>query len=1122
MKKTCLIAICLCLCFSAALAEKLGRNPDAYGTIILGHKIRAITFPARTNLFQSGKTVDSLWFTSNGADTQSSTQGEILTWACSCLSNDTIAWEIWLDNGNGLFDSTDADHLLHAFNGFNGDTVGNRGLPDTTAVADSEMVLRLKNGFAPALYWFRATSLVDGSGAVDSLRVVPLASPWATVSGHVHVPQGGGDSTLQANLWLEANPDNDSREPVFWAAITDSFGNYAINLDSALADSVWKVGSLRDIIRGDTIFLAPADTSFTIDAGAHPGVDFSYIAPSDSVTGTVVDDLGNPVTLTTYVSAWQEGKERYVKVEGTHYRLFFSVSDTGSWRLSCGWEGAQQSYLSPMERYIEPLGAGHLTENFTIYRATDSITGRLTEQGGAPANTYRIYAYSDLFGSASALSDIGTGRYRLMVCDTGSFNVAVYDEDKTYPIPDGWVVSPSGYSSVTPSDTGINFDLGPATEFITGIVTRDTGDSVPLDFSQASVGASVNYGPGNWVTPDSTGFYSIPVSPDTFLVRFYAERYLAKPGERRNIAVAANDTVDSMNFTANYGHCRVNVLLRGWPTGDSANMHAFGGEGWPDGYASGISLVDSGPHDIYICNATGWWVGAPMVDGYRVDSNSIHLGDITHADTFRSVVFNYTQLSEYISGSITQDSGDIQAFDPEKSQVYGWRSDGNTFAGTPDSLGQYLLGVAADTYNVGINWDRANGWFWFKPYQHFNVVVQPSDTAGPYGFTANFGHCRVSILLRGYPSGDTNNVNLGDSLNWMGGYTSSKEVSDSGPYNVYICNSNGWWASAPSINGYILDSSVIHLGSISHSDTLRQVVFTYNPSSEYIEGQITQDAGDSLPVDFNNTQVFAGYADDPGTGFGAAPDGGGFFRIGVVSDSFNIGVRYYDNGSPFLFKPYYQNQYVAPLDTLRGIDFTANQAHCVVEVNMIGYPADSIRQLAALDSAGYPGGYMSYIQVSSAGLCTLHICNSNGWYVIPPNLTDWNVNPAYHLIGDITHSDYYRGIYSFTYSYTGVEGEAKDRLTPKAFSLSQNNPNPATGSTGINYQLPRAARVTLAIYNILGQEVRRMELGEQQPGYYSVNWDGRDASGNRVSAGVYLYRLQAGGDYAIRKMTMIR
>jgi uncharacterized protein (DUF362 family) len=112
-----------------------------------------------------------------------------------------------------------------------------------------------------------------------------------------------------------------------------------------------------------------------------------------------------------------------------------------------------------------------------------------------------------------------------------------------------------------------------------------------------------------------------------------------------------------------------------------------------------------------------------------------------------------------------------------------------------------------------------------------------------------------------------------------------------------------------------------------------------------------------------------------------------------------------------------------------------------------------------------------------------------------------------------------------------------EMLVPDAFSLEQNYPNPFNPNTIIHYTIsstePRAEsgeerkdsalnalRTTLIIYNVLGQEVRTLVNDIQQPGQYTVTWDGRDELGTKVSSGIYFYRLRANNFTATRKMIL--
>jgi len=96
------------------------------------------------------------------------------------------------------------------------------------------------------------------------------------------------------------------------------------------------------------------------------------------------------------------------------------------------------------------------------------------------------------------------------------------------------------------------------------------------------------------------------------------------------------------------------------------------------------------------------------------------------------------------------------------------------------------------------------------------------------------------------------------------------------------------------------------------------------------------------------------------------------------------------------------------------------------------------------------------------------------------------------------------------------------RPIPAEFGLSRNRPNPFNPVTNIGYQLAEVGQVRLHIYNVLGQEVRRLVQEEQEAGYYRAAWDGRDNSGRGLSTGVYIYRMTAGRYVATEKMMLLK
>jgi len=87
--------------------------------------------------------------------------------------------------------------------------------------------------------------------------------------------------------------------------------------------------------------------------------------------------------------------------------------------------------------------------------------------------------------------------------------------------------------------------------------------------------------------------------------------------------------------------------------------------------------------------------------------------------------------------------------------------------------------------------------------------------------------------------------------------------------------------------------------------------------------------------------------------------------------------------------------------------------------------------------------------------------------------------------------------------------------------LAQNAPNPCISITEIRFELPHRAVVRVTVYNALGQKVRVLVDESLEAGEHSISWDGRNASGQRVSSGVYFYRMHAQGFTTTKKMLVV-
>jgi hypothetical protein len=85
------------------------------------------------------------------------------------------------------------------------------------------------------------------------------------------------------------------------------------------------------------------------------------------------------------------------------------------------------------------------------------------------------------------------------------------------------------------------------------------------------------------------------------------------------------------------------------------------------------------------------------------------------------------------------------------------------------------------------------------------------------------------------------------------------------------------------------------------------------------------------------------------------------------------------------------------------------------------------------------------------------------------------------------------------------------------YQLSQNYPNPFNPATQIEFTIPREDRVTLKVYNIMGQEVETLVNERMPQGRYRITFDG-----SRLASGMFFYRIEAGSFSQVKRMTLVK
>ena len=95
-------------------------------------------------------------------------------------------------------------------------------------------------------------------------------------------------------------------------------------------------------------------------------------------------------------------------------------------------------------------------------------------------------------------------------------------------------------------------------------------------------------------------------------------------------------------------------------------------------------------------------------------------------------------------------------------------------------------------------------------------------------------------------------------------------------------------------------------------------------------------------------------------------------------------------------------------------------------------------------------------------------------------------------------------------------------VTPHEIHLSSNYPNPFNPITTLLYDLPNDEFVSISIYDMQGNVINNLVNDNQNSGYKSVQWDATNNQGQQVSAGVYLYSIEAGDFRQTKKMILLK
>jgi hypothetical protein len=182
--------------------------------------------------------------------------------------------------------------------------------------------------------------------------------------------------------------------------------------------------------------------------------------------------------------------------------------------------------------------------------------------------------------------------------------------------------------------------------------------------------------------------------------------------------------------------------------------------------------------------------------------------------------------------------------------------------------------------------------------------------------------------------------------------------------------------------------------------------------------------------------------------------------------------------------------------------------------------------------------YAEYVYITNLGLTTLEIDDIVATEPFYVNVNDASLGYLEYLELPIFFIPDSAGSYSGTvtiYSNDSDEEEVIIQLfgvtealsvdeipIPEKFTVHQNHPNPFNPVTTLRYDLPEDALVNITIYDMMGRQVKSLVNGSQTAGYKSIQWNATNDRNEPVSAGLYLYTIQAGKFRQTKKMVLLK
>ncbi|MDD3732863.1 MAG: FlgD immunoglobulin-like domain containing protein [candidate division Zixibacteria bacterium] len=461
-------------------------------------------------------------------------------------------------------------------------------------------------------------------------------------------------------------------------------------------------------------------------------------------------------------------------------------------------------------------------------------------------------------------------------------------------------------------------------------------------------------------------------------------------------------------------------------------------------------------------NASENTIGGKLEGDRNIISGNEYYGVyLTGSGTsYNKIIGNYIGVNATGTSSLYNGSGVVLRYGAKNNQVGGSRNgEGNVISGNRGDIFPFSAGVII--YDAGTDYNRVIG----------NLIGTSVDTTralrnGIAGVI--IGNGARSNVIGGTESGEANVIAGNGSGSYLPTVGRGVHIFGEGTRNNRI--TGNYIGSAP--------NNLLTIGNQGHGIGIGDGACDNN-----IGGQTSFD-GNLIAANKGHGILITGPATYSNT-----------LRYNHIHTNDSLGIALRNQA---------QNNIVAPMLT----EIAANY------ISGHNAPAGGTVDiyLAAPDPSGYGEGKEWLISTEADSLGCFKVLLS-----APLSLMDTLTAVATDPMGNTSEFS----LNTVQNIFTGIS-EPESDLRPEVYSLSPNYPNPFNPLSLIEYHLPRTSRVQLMIYNSLGQRVKILVNETQKDGTYLVKWNGTDDNGQKVSSGIYLYRIEADHFIQTRKMLLLK